>query len=71
MRKTTIFHTDLPQEMRWDPYCRKNTGRLTKIVWQRAQGSGLEPPFGLDRMSDRIVVRKLKPADAQRAEVAA
>jgi hypothetical protein len=71
MGQTVIFHSDLPAEIRHFPYDRRNAGRLTKAVWQQAQNTGLEPPFGLDRMDDRIVIRELKPAGEKRAEVAA
>ena len=71
MKQTTIFHSDLPCEIKHAPYDKRHAGRLTKVVWDQARNTGMEPPFGLDRMSDRIVVRELKPADAKRAEVAA
>lgn len=70
-KQAVIFHSDLPVEIRHAPYEKRHAGRLTKIVWEQAQNTGLEPPFGLDRMDDRIVIRKLKPAGEKRAEVAA
>jgi len=71
MKQTTIFHTDLPCEIKHAPYDKRHAGRLTKVVWDQARNTGMEPPFGLDRMSDRIVVRELKPAGVKLAEVAA
>lgn len=70
-KQAVIFHSDLPVEIRHEPYEKRHAGRLTKIVWEQAQNTGLEPPFGLVRMSDRIVVRELKPADVKRLGVAA
>ena len=42
------------------PYDRRHAHKLTKIIWQQAMAMGIDPPFGLDRMSDRLVVRELK-----------
>lgn len=67
----TIFHSDLPAEIRVDPYAKKHAGRLTNLIFARAMSAGLASPFALDRMDDRIVVRELAPADARRVEEAA
>lgn len=60
MKQTVIFHTDLPCGLRHSPYDRRHAHKLTKIIWQQAAAIGINPPFGLDRMSDRLVVRELK-----------
>ena len=60
MKQTTIFHSDLPCDLRHSPYDRRHAHKLTKIIWQQAMAMGIDPPFGLDRMSDRLVVRELK-----------
>ena len=60
MKQTTIFHSDRPCDLRHSPYDRRHAHKLTKIIWQQAMAMGIDPPFGLDRMSDRLVVRELK-----------
>lgn len=62
MKQTVIFHTDLPSDLRHSPYERRHACKLTKIIWQHASAVGIDPPFGLDRMDDRLVVRELKVA---------
>ena len=60
MKQTTIFHSDLPCDLRHAPYDRRHAHKMTKIIWQQAMAVGIDPPFGLDRMDDRLVVRELK-----------
>ena len=60
MKQTAIFHSDLPCDLRHDPYDRRHAHKLTKIIWQQAMAMGIDPPFGLDKMDDRLVVRELK-----------
>ena len=59
MKQTTIFWRPSlrPASL---PYDRRHAHKLTKIIWQQAIAMGIDPPFGLDRMSDRMVVRELK-----------
>lgn len=65
MKQAVIFHSDLPHDIREKPFCKKHAGRMTKIIWAAADANDVKPPFSLDRMDDRIVVRELKPGGAK------
>lgn len=61
MKQITIFHTDLPPEIRHFPYASKNAGKLTKMIFERAKAHNMPGPFALEHADDRIIVKQVKP----------
>ena len=55
MNHFTIFHTDLPAEIRFQPYHKRHTAELARFIREQSRQRGIGC-YDVARESDRIVV---------------
>ena len=55
MNHFTIFHTDLPAEIRFQPYHKRHTAELARFIREQSRQRGIGR-YDVARESDRIVV---------------
>lgn len=63
MSHFTIFHTDLPAEIRFQPYHKRHTAELARFIREQARQHGIGC-YDVARESDRIVVTSKVPEAA-------
>lgn len=61
MNHFTIFHTDLPPEIRREPVKSARAGKLTRLIFERARAQNMPGPFTLEHADDRIIVKQVNP----------
>ena len=63
MRRMTIFHSDLPAEIRFQPYHKRHTAELARFIREQSRQRGIGR-YDVARESDRIVVTSKAPEAA-------
>ena len=63
MSHFTIFHTDLPAEIRFQPYHKRHVAELARYIREQARQRGIGC-YDVSRESDRIVVTSKVPEAA-------
>lgn len=63
MSHFTIFHTDLPAEIRFQPYHKRHVAELARFIREQARQRGIGC-YDVARESDRIVVTSKAPEAA-------
>ena len=63
MTSFTIFHTDLPPEIRFQPYHKRHVAELARFIREQARQRGIGC-YDVARESDRIVVTSKLPEAA-------
>ena len=63
MSHFTIFHTDLPAEIRFQPYHKRHVAELARYIREQARQRGIGC-YDVARESDRIVVTSKVPEAA-------
>lgn len=63
MSQFVIFHTDLPESIRFQPYHKRHTAELARFIREQARQHGIGC-YDVQRESDRIVVTSKLPEAA-------